>query len=489
MSIQTRLILALSSLALALVLGIVLLFQWRFDLGMVDYVNAQQQARLEWLAEELAERWDEDPGWEQLRADPKAFFRLARRGPDRHAAREPVLQGAEGFPGEPPHGEGPPHPPHGPHRPPAGPPLPPPLPVLLLDREGQVLIARGKPPATLPLKIPVRVDGDTVGYVASPRVAELENDVDRHFREAQLRSLWAVSALALLVAVAFAVALARHFTRPLRQLSAAAHRLNQQQYAIEVDDARRDELGALGRDMRELAATLARHADARARWFADISHELRTPLSVLAGEIDALLDGIRPLTRERIVSLQQEVQHLRRLVDDLYVLARADLGALQYRKQDVDLGALLRERLGAAQSSIEQAGLTLALQAPDATVYGDADRLRQLIDNLVSNSLRYTGRGGRLQASVSVQNDDVQLVIEDSAPGVPDDALPRLFDHLFRVDDARTRGAGGAGLGLAICQRIVEAHGGTIRASHSALGGLRMQVTLPRAPAGGGSSA
>ena len=109
----------------------------------------------------------------------------------------------------------------------------------------------------------------------------------------------------------------------------------------------------------------------------------------------------------------------------------------------------------------------------------DPVRIRQLLDNLLQNSLKYTASGGTLSISLTQRPDHWELLIEDSAPGVPDDALPRLFDHLYRVESSRNRRTGGAGLGLAICQRIVEAHGGTIGAEHSPLGGIRIRITLP----------
>jgi two-component system sensor histidine kinase BaeS len=466
MSIRSRFILALCALALALVLGIVLLFQWRFDLGMSDYLLAQQELRLQLLADELAERWQEDPGWQSLRAEPKKFFRLARRMPGHERDSGGHAPGA--------------HEAHE-HAGGANLPPPPPLPILLLDADGRVLISRGEAHGKFAIRIPVRSGGAVVGYVASPRLAPLETEIDKHFREAQLRSLWAVSAFALLVAVLVAILLARHFTQPLQRLSRAAHRLTQQQYGIEVDDSRRDELGDLARDMRELALTLEQNQTARARWFADISHELRTPLAVLLGEIDALLDGIRPLTPERIASLQQEVLHLQRLVEDLYVLARADLGALHYRKHNLDFAELCAERVDAARGALQSAGLQLHVQLPQPgpVVHGDADRLQQLLDNLLGNSVRYTRAGGEVHVSVGTQGSDAVLRIEDSAPGVPDAALARVFDHLFRTDEARTRSTGGAGLGLAISKRIVEAHGGSIRAAQSALGGLCIEARLP----------
>ncbi|MFZ5756798.1 MAG: ATP-binding protein [Pseudomonadota bacterium] len=469
MSIQTRLILALSAFALALVLGVVLLFQWRFDSGLLDYVNAQQEKRLEAFALVLAESWREDPGWLAFTADPRSFYRLLRRTTEDDS--EQPRREHERHERRKHHDETPPPPPI------------PPLPVVLLDADHRILIGRSAVTGEFAIEVPILVDGERVGYLATPRFARLEQDIDRHFREDQLRALWLVAAFALLFAVVVAVLLARQFTRPLRQLSQAAHRLTQQQYDVALDTGRRDELGALARDISELARTLDSNAHARHRWFADISHELRTPLAVLSGEIDAMLDGVRPLNRERIESLRQETGHLLRLVEDLYVLARADLGALQYRKADVDLASLVHERTENAASLLRQAQLRSGVHTPDhaVLVHGDEDRLQQLIDNLLSNSARYTDAGGEVRLTLSVQGSSAELVVEDSAPGVPEASLPRLFDHLYRVDEARTRAAGGAGLGLAICKRIVEAHDGSIEASAGELGGLRIRVRLPLA--------
>jgi len=315
MSIQTRLVFSLSALALALVLGIVLLFQWRFDRGLLDYVNAQQQQQLQAVSAELAQRWRADPGWTELRDEPRRFHRLLQQALQRdngeHQEQEdgppPREQAAGDEPG-PARGRRPP-------------------PVMLLDASHQVLFGPREGPGPQAIEAAVEVDGRVVGYVATPRSSRLQQDIDRQFRRDQLRTLWLVGGVALLLAIIVAVLLARYFTRPLRQLSRAAHRLTQQQYDIEVDVERRDELGTLARDISELSRTLVQNTTARQRWFADISHELRTPLAVLSGEIEAVLDGVRPLNRERIVSLQQEVAHLQRLVEDLYVLARADLGA------------------------------------------------------------------------------------------------------------------------------------------------------------------
>lgn len=491
MSIQTRLILSLSALVLVLVSGIMLVFQWHFDRGLLDYVNAQQQQQLQKVSSELAMHWRTDPDWNELRDEPQRFHRMLEqatlsagesprafpsgndleRGP-RHGSQGDYLSDAGGRFGN----ERPLRPRAEPGR---GGPRPPP--IMLLDTSHQVLMGPPQGLGEQPLEAAIEVDGRVVGYVATPRASRLQQEIDRKFRADQLHILWQLGGMALLLAIMAAVLLARYFTRPLRQLSYAAHRLTQQQYDIDVDSERKDELGTLARDISELSRTLVKNTTARQRWFADISHELRTPLAVLSGEIDAILDGVRALDRERMVSLKQEVSHLQRLVEDLYVLARADLGALHYHKQTFDFSGLVRERIEAAESRFKQAGLQVDMHLPDAALelVGDEDRLQQLIDNLLANSQRYTTHGGCVRVTLRAHGKFAELCVEDSAPGVPMAALPKLFDHLFRVDEARSRHSGGAGLGLAIVKRIVEAHGGQVNATASALGGLCVMVRLP----------
>ena len=229
--------------------------------------------------------------------------------------------------------------------------------------------------------------------------------------------------------------------------------------------------------MNTLAETLATTQQARQRWLADMAHELRTPVTVLRGEIEAVQDGVRPSSPEMITRLHQQVVHISHLLDDLHDLSLADAGALRYQMETLDLRALCQQ----ASNSVPATHLSLSVNLPDhpCTIKGDATRLRQLLDNLLGNSNKYTAPGGQLQLTLSCGGGRVQLVIEDSAPGVTDEQLTHLFEYLYRAEGSRNRQTGGTGLGLAICERIVGAHGGTIHAEHSALGGLRISIDLP----------
>lgn len=213
---------------------------------------------------------------------------------------------------------------------------------------------------------------------------------------------------------------------------------------------------------------------------ADISHELRMPLAVLRGELEALEDGVRALTPASLTSLQAEVATLSKLIDDLYELSLADVGALAFHLEPLDPGRYRLQVRGAGLHPAPDGEVHCAAARPaggrvarEVAIQGDPQRLRQLMQNLLENTLRYTDAGGTLRIHVHRDAAWQCLDVQDSAPGVPEAMLPRVFDRLFRADPSRSRAqGGGAGLGLSLCQTIVHAHGGAIEAKPSPLGGL-----------------
>lgn len=173
---------------------------------------------------------------------------------------------------------------------------------------------------------------------------------------------------------------------------------------------------------------------------------------------------------------------LARLVDDLYQLSSSDLGALSYRKTEIDPVAILTEDLKVLGHEFRQRRLTVAVDnrlAGPIAIRGDADRLSQLYRNLLQNTLRYTEAGGRLEIRVHRKRGQLVLDFQDTAPGVPEQELSRLFERFYRVEVSRSRTFGGAGLGLAISRNIIEAHEGRISARLSPLGGLWVRIELP----------
>jgi len=219
-----------------------------------------------------------------------------------------------------------------------------------------------------------------------------------------------------------------------------------------------------------------------ARGIADISHELRTPIAILRGEIEAIIDGIRQADDKSMESLHQEVLQLNRLVDDLYELSLSDLGALNYRKTEVDVCEVIDSVIEHFEESFRQKHIQIKsnINKHKSILFNaDPDRLHQLLSNLLKNSLSYTNPQGLLEIDIQESDSQFTINLKDSAPGVLTEDLPKLFDRLYRAESSRNRATGGAGLGMAIVKNIVEAHQGTVSALSSPLGGLWIKINFP----------
>lgn len=456
---------AVALLALALTLN------WRLGQGFVDFINATDAERLPAIAEALAEFHAENDGWAALRDQPRRWRELLQRARDAeeqradatardddHAqARERIRRHR--------HSE-------------LWAPLWSRLSVFDAERD-RVLGRYGYEESER--REAITVAGRTVGWVGLRGIREVRTRVGEAFLRDQRRGLILASiAMAMILGISAAL-LARTWTRPIERIGQVTRRLAGGDFAACADIVRGDEIGALARDIDFLARSLGEADTSRKRWMADTAHELRTPLAVLKGEIEALQDGIRPLNRDAIASLHAETVHLGALIEELRELALADVGALDYHMETVDLAELVRDCLEANTGRFGQHPMTVELSFPTApfTLRGDSRRLRQLIENLLENSLRYTNPGGRLEIALTSDSEGIAMQLDDSEPGVSAELLPTLFEPFVRGDAARTRANGGSGLGLAICKRIVEAHGGTIVALSSPLGGLRIIVRWP----------
>jgi two-component system sensor histidine kinase BaeS len=468
MRLWQRLFLACAGLAVATLAGYAVWQQRSFAQGFGAYLDTIAIERARDVAVRLAGEYERNGGWDRLRRDPGAFGALVF---DRRA-------------GEPPRGP----PPADRDRDRRDHPGPPPLSLDagarlgLVDIDGAYVAGSRTTSRALP-ETPVVVGGSEVGRLRIAVLPAMGDSAESAFATRQLRDAGVAGLVVLAAALALAYALARWLLRPVRALADGTRALASGDYARRLNLAGRDELAALGRDFDHLAATLEAHRDARRRFSADMAHELRTPLTVLRVELDALVDGLRTPTPAALASLQFECERLSNLTDDLYQLSLADAGALEYRYAEVDLAALVADVADHHRGAFAGSGLALTVDAGEEPVVVRADgrRLAQLVDNLLVNARRYTDAPGTVAVSLARAHERAVLRVDDSPPGVDAADLPRLFERLFRVERSRSRAAGGAGLGLAICQAIAQAHGGTILAMPSPLGGLRIEVLLPLA--------
>jgi len=356
--------------------------------------------------------------------------------------------------------------------------------VTLLDAGGNYLAGR-RPGSEPGVRRTVKADGRTIGYLLVARAARPSDALATAFLQRLRDSMLIIVVASIALSAIAAVLLASHFRKPIERLAGGARALAEGRYDTRLDTDRSDELGELAHSFNQLAHKLGQAEASRRQWVADTSHELRTPLSVLRAQLEAVQDGVRPASPDTVAAMLRQVLSLSKLIDELYVLARADIGKLDYERQRIDLWQLAREQAAAFAEKCAAAGVTIATgDAPSsATVIADPERMRQVLANLFENCIRYCGAGARVSLSAVHDNDVLLMTLDDSGPGVPDSALERLSERFYRVEDSRNRAHGGAGLGLALCQRIVEAHGGQMRFARSPLGGLRVQLILPGAPA------
>ncbi|WP_157834683.1 ATP-binding protein [Oceanospirillum beijerinckii] len=461
---------------------------WSFQQGFIDYLEQGEISRAEKVAELFSQEYQEEGDWYFMEENYYVWGKTMRAAgiPLADSPRRP----------RPPRNGVPPENDERTHR---KPPRPDPMiesngfngaqagpgfdiRLAIYDQNRNPILFK-KPREKIKHWLPIQVDNETVGWIGLEGF-QLETDqLASSFLQQQQESAYLIAAAILILALGVAALLARQFLRPIHKVAYGAKRVASGDYSHQVDVKGQDELAQLARDFNQMTATLKRTEGLRKQWISDISHELRTPIAVLSGEIEALLDGIRQPTPERINSLYSDVQGLGQLVEDLHQLSLADQGALELSCQQVDLYKIICNLMIPFVPRLEEKGLTLELNANrklSFIVYGDARRLTQLITNLLENSLRYTDSGGITLLSLQPQEDQVLLIIEDSTPGVPEDSLNRIFDRLYRVDKSRSRSVGGSGLGLSICKNIVEAHGGKVSASQSHLGGLKISIYLPQ---------
>jgi two-component system sensor histidine kinase BaeS len=329
------------------------------------------------------------------------------------------------------------------------------------------------------------VDGSVVGTLSLAPLVAIAGTSDAEmaisFVRGQIRAILLLSAVLMVIAILLALGLARHLLRPVVALRSVTARIAKGQFEARAPVPNRDELSELAQHVNEMAEALQYSEQRRRKTLADISHELRTPLTVIRGEIEAVLDGIRKADRSALESLHVEVLRLNKLVDDLHQLTLADAGDLHYHFETLDAGAMLASIVARFQPRVAGAGLALCSDLPPQPLMleADAGRLTQVVINLLENSCRYTDAGGKIVLSLTVYVGIAEICLEDSAPGVPPEAHAKLFERLYRVDQARSRESGGNGLGLSICKVLVEAHGGKISAMASGLGGVKMLIRLP----------
>lgn len=477
--------------SLVLIVLMLLLAQWGFDRGLLKQVNQRQLSKYENMLPSLQNIYQRSGSWRVLALQPQLWHTIKQQAgivspPNiNHTHQSPTHDAPWGVrrysterPPQPkPQANTPYHPEQ----------LNPSLtaqPLALLDNNKNLIIGHeGRPEDRLYLGI--LVDGNAVGYLSYTKRDHIFDDYDLELANELSANLWWIAALMVLISATLALPFARMLLKPVQPIVNALHELANGNLQARTQLNSKDEIAAVANDVNALAQALQDSNEKRKTWLANISHELRTPIAVMRGELEAMIDGVRPIDKNNIISAHEETLHLQRLIEDLYELTSSDIGAMSFHKNDVDGLEILNTSLNHFQDTITQAGLEFEFinslnHASDGFIYADAQRITQLLHNLVQNSIKYTQSPGKLIVHIFQKNKCLCISIEDSAPGVNDEELDKIFEYLYRSDRSRNRQTGGAGLGLAICQNIAKGHNGQLTACHSLLGGLKITLHLPQ---------
>ena len=302
------------------------------------------------------------------------------------------------------------------------------------------------------------------------------------FRSAMLQALLVSAAAATLAAVAVSLFVSTRIVTPIQRLLAASRRIASGHYAERVPAAETDELGALAAQFNTMAAELEAAERRRVALLGDVAHELRTPLATIEGYTEGLLDGVVAPGAETWALLHDEAARLRRLVQELQELSRAEARQLPLQLRPCAPAELVAQAIRRIAPQFAEKGVALASGVPAdlPSVQADADRIIQVLINLLGNALRYTAEGGSVQVRAERQEHSVAFHVMDTGIGIAPEHLPHLFERFYRVDKARSRALGGSGIGLTIARAIVEAHDGHVWASSAGPGqGATFSLTLP----------
>jgi histidine kinase len=352
----------------------------------------------------------------------------------------------------------------------------------------EIIISRIAPADIMPLLLTLAETGST------DALEQTTAELVATFRNAVWRALLVAAGGAAFMGLVASFALAWEILRPLRQIAHTSQRLASGHYHERVEVPSSDELALVAINFNQMAQTLEEIEQQRVALIGNVAHELRTPLAGLAGYLEGVIDGVVANEPETFAHMYHEVRRMRRLVDDLQTLSRVEAGQVNLNITRFDLIPLLARLVNHLQTQAEGQEVVLLVDGEPYAVTGerdsvggglyveaDPDRVTQVVLNLVSNALRYTEENGRITIETGRADDNFVFVsVNDDGQGIPEDALPYLFERFYRVDPSRARSSGGSGIGLTITRHLVWAMGGNISANSDGPGqGSTFRFTLP----------
>lgn len=355
--------------------------------------------------------------------------------------------------------------------------------ICLLDADKKYINGQTKYPIEECTLLPIELSGKAVGWLGLVKGRIVYKPVIQVFKRYQSMIFYIMGSVFFIILIFIVFIFSRFTLMPIKRLAAATKKLGRLDFNTRIPVESSDEIGELAENFNDMAQRLEHYEQNQKQWLMDISHELRTPLSALICEIEALKDGIRKPSKKLISSLSHEIKHIIKLVNDINDISLMETGTFTIKRETVKPLPILSQEAYIFKKRFETNGMSLEVEFgeddADLQIIGDSIRLKQLFINIIENAIRHSQHPGRLVIRQTRDDGHIKFIFEDSGPGVPDEALPFLFNRLYRVDPSRSRKTGGNGLGLSICKSIVEMHNGKIHARNIQGGGFMIEILLP----------
>lgn len=451
LSLRVKLILAFSIVAIAAVLGIVLFANLESERQVRTYIARGGQYGLTTLVEELEQHFVVEGSWDGV----DSVFASSNFRSGRNNQRGQNMG------------------------------------MLLLDAQ-RVTVWATNPvavgttltkDATSDAILLVNGKNDIVGYLLVDGGSLLQIDEISPF-VTRLKSVVLYSGIAAaILAVLLAFLLSNYLLKPVKALTKATNQMSSGDLSTRVKVNGNDELTDLAFTFNRMAANLEFAEDRKKAMTADVAHELRTPIAVQKAQLEGMFDGVIPATNENLEIALQQTDFLSRLVDDLRLLAMADAGEIQFEQRETDAQRLVEQLTAQFAGQLKEDGTRITTEFEGfrggEKVMIDPDRLTQILHNLLSNALRYGKRGGEIRLTAFLDPSNLTIKVKDDGPGLPESAIPHLFERFYRHEKARSRETGGTGLGLAISRKLALLMGGDLSAGNHPEGGAVFTLVLP----------
>ncbi len=303
------------------------------------------------------------------------------------------------------------------------------------------------------------------------------------FIERMNRALFLAGSVAGLAALVLAILISRQLLKPVSALMKAADSISSGDLTARVNISSKDEFHTLGTTFNQMAENIQSSDERKKALTADVAHELRTPLSVQKAQLEAMIDGVIPTDVENLQAISNQTDVLSRLVDDLRTLALTDSRELQLEMQIIKLDEVLVSMVESLRPQISLGNTKIVYEfgqtSKGQAVLIDTGRLSQVMQNILTNAMRYGKNGGTIQVSLIKDDSFLVIQIHDDGNGIPEEALPHLFERFYRHDRARSRDSGGTGLGLSIAKNLVSLMNGEISAMNAPSGGAVFEIRFP----------